>query len=465
MGAGKEKPMERRFQVRLEELLDDAVLDSRIPNGMLDRLERFVGPFAARLTSSEQREHVREYVAGLCSDVKRKNSETIAYLHDQERHAMQKFIGQSPWDDRPLIEELGRQVGAALGEPDGVLVFDPSAVKKQGKDSVGVARQWCGRFGKVDNCQVGVYLGYVSRKEHALVDTRLYLNKDWAKDKKRRKKCGVPREIRFRTRHALALEMLAEHGKILPHGWIAGDDEMGRSSAFRRDLRDLQERYLLAVPSNTLVRDLDATRPEYCGRGRRPQVPYVRADRWCQALPANAWTTIEVRDGSRGPLAVEAVKARVQAKSDRRRNGPDEVLVAIREDQGDGTMKHDYYLSNAAFATPLGEFARVAKAEHRIEECLERSKGEAGLAQYQVRNWRGWHHHQTLSLMAAWFLTQEDMRGKKIHPGADSPACPHHPCIAAQPRPRLQFSNLHRAAQHSGDEAERMRLRIPLEIT
>ncbi len=197
--------MERRFELRLEELLEDAVLDSRIPQGMLDRLERFVEPFAARLVSSEQRQHAREYVAGLFSDVKRKNSETIAYLHGQDRQAMQKFIGQSPWEYRPLIEELAQQIGKELGEPDGVLVFDPSAFKKQGRDSVGVARQWCGRLGKVDNCQVGVYLGYVSRKEHALVDVRLYLNQDWAKDKRRRKKVGVPREIRFRTRHALAL--------------------------------------------------------------------------------------------------------------------------------------------------------------------------------------------------------------------------------------------------------------------
>lgn len=457
--------MERRFEVRLEELLDDAVLDSRIPNGMLDRLEQFVQPFAACLTSSQQREHVREYVAGLCSDVKRKNSETIAYLYDQERHAIQKFIGQSPWDDRPLIGELARQVGTELGEPDGVLVFDPSGFKKQGKDSVGVARQWCGRLGKIDNCQVGVYLGYVSRKEHALVDTRLYLNKDWAKDKKRRKKCGVPRDIRFCTRHTLALEMLAEHGKVLPHAWIAGDDEMGRSSAFRRDLRVLGERYVLAVPSNTLVRDLEASPPEYSGRGRQPQVPYIRVDRWCEGLSESDWTTIDVRDGAKGPLLVEAVKRPVQAKSDRRRNGPEEVLVVVREEQSDGTMKHDYHLSNGAPETTLAEFVRVVKAEHRIEECLERAKSDAALAQYQVRNWRGWHHHQTLSLLAAWFLTKEDMRGKKIHSSTDGPTCSRDPCGIAQPHPRLRFSELYQAAQHQGDAAKRTCLRIPLAIT
>jgi SRSO17 transposase len=457
--------MERRFELRLEELLDDAVLDPRIPEGMLDRLERFVEPFAARLMSNEQRQHVWEYVAGLFSDVKRKNAETIAYLHDQDRQAMQKFIGQSPWGDRPLIGELARQVGTELGEPDGVLVFDPSAFNKQGKESVGVARQWCGRLGKIDNCQVGVYLGYVSRKEHALVDVRLYLNEEWAKAKQRRKKCGVPREIRFRTRHALALEMLVEHGTMLPHAWIAGDDEMGRSSAFRRELRAWAERYLLAVPSNTLVRDVEAQPPAYGGRGRRPQVPFTRADRWCEALPKDAWTTIDVRDGAKGPLVVQGVKTRVQAKTDRRRNGPEETLVVLREAQDDGTVKHDYYLSNASPETALAEFARVAKAEHRIEECLERAKSEAGLAQYQVRNWMGWHHHQTLSLLALWFLTQEDRRGKKVHPGADGADGSHDHRLAPISRARLRLSRLHPPQQHSSFAAKRDCVCVPLEIT
>jgi SRSO17 transposase len=456
--------MERRFDVRVEELLDDAVLDERIPQGMLERLKTFTTPFAACLSSSELQRHVWEYLGGLFSDVKRKSAETIAYFHDQDRQAMQKFIGQSPWDDRPMIAELVRQIGAEIGEPDGVLVFDPSAFKKQGTESVGVARQWCGRLGKIDNCQVGVYLGYVSRREHALADVRLYLNKDWAKDRQHRKKCGVPRAIRFRTRHALALEMLAEHGKTLPHRWIAGDDEMGRSSAFRRDLRALNERYLLAVPSNTLVRDLEAAPPEYAGRGRRPETPFARADRWREALPENAWTTIEVRDGSRGPIVAQAVKTRVRAKTDRRRVGPEEVLVVLREVQDDGTMKHDYYLSNASWETTFDEFARVAKAEHRIEECLERAKSEAGLAQYQVRNWVGWHHHQTLSFLATWFLTRENRRGKKIHAGVDGADRADDSRRIAVRSPRLRFAAFHPSPQYPPFTTKRTCLCIPLEI-
>lgn len=416
--------MERRFTTRLNELLGDAEVKPAVLQDMLPRLEGFVKPFAALLATPQQRAHVHEYVAGLVSNVERKNAESIAYHHDQNRQALQKFLGQIPWDAQPLIKELARQVGAEIGADDGVIVFDPSGFAKKGTASVGVQRQWCGRLGKVDNCQVGVYMGYVSRIEHALVDMRLYLPGEWTQDKKRRKQSGIPKEVRFQTRHALALEMLREHGARLPHTWITGDDEMGRPSAFRSDLRALNERYLLAVPSNTLVRDAEAKPPPYGGKGPHSKVPFTRVDRWVAALPAAAWQMIEVRPGDKGPLATQLVKCRVWAKTERRQVGPEEVLVVTRETQADGSMKHDYYLSNADAQTPLEEFGRVVKAEHRIEECLERAKSEAGLAEYQVRTWIGWHHHQTLSLLATWFLTQETRRGKKIHAGNHRSADP-----------------------------------------
>ena len=248
--------MERRFRVRLNELLKDAEVLSTLLRGVLPRLETFLCPFVEALQTAEQRTNAQQYVSGLLSNLDSKDAESIAYLHDRERQGLQKFIGQSEWEHWPLLTELARQVGTELGEADGVLVFDPSAFPKKGTESVGVQRQWCGRLGKIENCQVGIYLGYVSRRDHALVDFRLYLSKEWAKRKRRRKKAGVPAEIRFRTRHELMLEMLDEHGSLLPHAWIAGDDELGRSSWFREELRSRKECYLLAVPSNTLVRDL-----------------------------------------------------------------------------------------------------------------------------------------------------------------------------------------------------------------
>jgi SRSO17 transposase len=217
--------------------------------------------------------------------------------------------------------------------------------------------------------------------------------------------------------------MLAEHGASLPHRWIAGDDEMGRPAWFRRRLVALDERYLLAVPSNTAIRDLETPRPEYRGKGRRPTRPWYSVQAWSQALDATAWRRIDVRDGAKGPLVVEIVKRRVVSRTHRRQQGDEELLAVIRSrdrDQ-DKVVKVDYYLSNAVPETPLWELARVAKAEHRIEECLQRSKSEAGLADYEVRNWTGWQHHQTLSLLATWFLVRETDRGKKWTPAITFP--------------------------------------------
>jgi len=404
--------MERRFESRLQEMLAQAQVPPDLTKGLLARLENFVPPFTASLAEPEQRRHTVEYLTGLLSKLKHKTGEGIAYLHDQQRQGLQKFLGLVPWAERPWLGTLARQVGTDLGEPDGVIVFDPSAFAKKGTRSVGVARQWCGRLGKKENCQVGVYMAYVSRRGHALVNVRLYLPKEWTSDRKRCRTAGVPKAVRFCTRHELASEMLEEHGAVLPHTWVAGDDEMGRPTAFRLRLRSRGERYLLAVPSNTLVRDRDAPPPESAGRGPHPQNPFRRVDRWCAALPESAWTTIEVRDGEKGPLTVDVVKCRVRARTPTGGTGPDEVLFITREHQANGTFKHDYYLSNCDPKVTLEELARVAKAAHRIEECFQRAKGEAGLADYQVRNWIAWHHHQTLALLAAWFLNQETRRGK-----------------------------------------------------
>jgi SRSO17 transposase len=412
--------MDRRFAARRDQLLADAEVDPRVLLRVLPRLERFLDPFVALLQRSESGQHARHYVAGLVSHLEYKNVESIAYLHDQRREPLQQFIGQALWDHQPWFTELARQVGHALGDPDAVLVFDPSAFPKKGKASVGVQRQWCGRLGKIDNCQVGIYLAYVGPSEHALVDVRLYLPKEWARDRQRRLEAGVPPTLRFRTRHELVLEMLDESGPLLPHAWISGDDELGRCSWFRQELRSRNECYLLAVPSNTTVRDLTAPEPPPTGRGRPPRVPFTRVDQWCAAVPETAWQTIEVRAGEQGPVTVQTLRTLVQARTEGRVAAVAEFLVVFREEQGDGTWKHDYLLAHAPLDTSLAEFARVFKAQHRVEECLQRAKGEAGLADYEVRTWRGWYHHQALALTATWFLTTETRRGKKMDTGADA---------------------------------------------
>lgn len=427
--------MERRFTLRKQQLLEEAELKSALSKGLLERLEALVDPFAASLGRREMRENAQQYIGGLLSDLERKNVESIAYRYDRDRRALQRFIGIACWDFMPLEKTLVSQVGHALGQSDGVIVFDPSGHKKCGQDSVGVQRQWLGRLGKVENCQVGVYMGYVARAGHAVVASRLYLPKEWAHDPKRRKKCGVPKEIRFQTRHELALAMLQAHGPVLPHRWIGGDDEMGRSTAFRRQLRASEERYVLAVPSHTGIRDLESPPPSYGGRGQPPKRPFERVDLWRDSLGPGAWTRIDVRDGEEGPLVLEIVKRRVVARTERGRDhGAEELLVVTRSQEPGGTMKYDYYLSSASAETTLEELAHVTKAEHLIEDAIKRAKSQAGLSDYETRTWSGWYPHQILSLIATWFLICEARRGKKLYSRSHRPLDPHavgHPSASS----------------------------------
>ena len=413
----------------------------------------------------EQRTNAHHYVSGLLSDLRSKDAESIAYLHDRERQGLQKFIGQAPWDHGPLISELACQVGRRIGEPGGVLVFDPSAFVKQGKKSVGVQRQWCGRLGKVENCQVGVFLGYVGRQGHALVDSRLYLPKEWTGDRKRMNEAGVPKGVHFATRHELALAMLDEHGGLLAHRWVAGDDEMGRSSWFRLQLRRRGERYLLAVPSNTLVRDLVPPDPPHSGQGRRRRTPFVRADVWRAALAEDDWETIDVRDGEKGPLRTQVAWTLVQAKAEGKASDVAESLLVFREEQGDGSWKHDYLLSNEIARDAPAEMAWVCKAEHRIEECIKQAKGEAGLADYQVRTWEGWHHPVCLSLLATWFLGEEARRGKNTDTGPDGACAACADGGAAEQHPESQHADPEAPHRQPPTQAQRGGPPLPLATT
>src|SRR5713226_9711054 len=201
--------MEAAYVIRKQQLLEECHVAPEIFHQVMPRLETFMAPFVATFCRQEPAQHAHTYVYGLLSDLERKNVESIAYRFGQDRLPLQRFIGWAEWDDAPLRQELTRQVAEQLGHAEGVLVFDPSAFVKSCSESVGVARQWCGRLGKIDNCQVAISLGYVSGAEHTLVDMRLSLPTAWTQDTARLKKAGVPTDRRgYRTRHQLALDML-----------------------------------------------------------------------------------------------------------------------------------------------------------------------------------------------------------------------------------------------------------------
>lgn len=395
-----------RRAVSEEELLGDCKVVPRELKRSLERLKEFLAPFTALLVRREQREHGGSFIRGLLSDLERKSVEPIAVEFEGDRQDLQHFIGVSNWDHRPMLDELVRQVAAELGSADGVLVLDPSAFPKKGDHSVGVARQWCGRLGKVENCQLGVFLGYASNKGHTVVDERLYLPDGWAKDKARRQACHVPLSVRFRTAQELGLEMLESRRSELPHAWVTGDDEFGRSSKFRKALVKMGERYLLEIPSNISVRDMEALPPVATGESGRPRkTPFQQVGQWKATVPQERWSRIHVRDGTKGPVAVSATRVRVCAK---KMGTKLEWLLIIRTE--DPTPEYRYYLGDAGTGVSLEEMVYAVHARFWIEDCFARGKGETGLDHYEVRAWQGWHHHITLSLMTLWFLTQERRR-------------------------------------------------------
>jgi SRSO17 transposase len=428
---------------RREEVLSDCLVSPDVFHRMVDRLAEFVMPYQHVLETEAGQRNVHLYLQGLLSHLPGKNAEAIATFVDVERQVIQDFIGTVSWNHGPLVTVLVRQVAERLGEPDGIIAFDPSSFPKRGTHSVGVKRQWCGHRGKVDNCQVGVFMGYVSRHDHALLDFRLYLPQEWARDEQRRYACHVPPAVQYHTRHEQCLEMLDTWGEQVPHSWVTGDDELGRHTRFRAALRERGERYVLGVPCNTTVRDLEAPLPVYQGRGRRPKAPWQSVTQWRQSLPLHAWRRLTVRDGEKGPVEIELVTRRVQTQIERKRTGPDEWLVVTRRpltadrpleprasrDATDQDARHRYHyyltptrVSEAELKTPsLEELARVIKAGACIEASFKRGKGEVGMDEYQVRTWEGWHHHMALSLLAVWFLIGETHRGQQVTPALTLP--------------------------------------------
>jgi hypothetical protein len=311
--------------------------------------------------------------------------------------------------------EVRLHVRETLAEPDGVVVIDPSAFPKKGTESCGVARQWCGRWGKVDNCQVGVFLADAASAGYAPLDRRLYLPEDWADDAARRATCHVPPEVKFQEKWRIAPDLLDRSLPGLPHGWIVGDDELGRAAEFRAAWRPRPERDVLDVPCNTTVRDLERRRPRrhHARRGRKREVPFPRAARWAASQPESRWARIIVRGGEKGPREVDALTVHVRAKQDGR-IGPEERWVVIRPV---GESRIDSALSNAGPEDPLAELVRVQRQRHRIEEVFEAGDGEAGLDPSEVRSWVGWHHQMTLALVVLWFLCLERRRVGGENPG------------------------------------------------
>ena len=368
----------------------------------------YFGPLFGR---RESRDHSRHYLQSLLvQSGERRNAENLSETVPESARAMQRFLTESPWDDDLVMGRLQEYLGPRLEHAEAVWVLDGSDFPKQGRKSAGVARQYCGRLGKVANCQAGMFLAYISPLGRALVDKRLYLPESWTSDSGRCDAAGVPVERRrYRSMTELALEMVAralERGH-LSAGWVAGDDAFGMSPSFRDGLTALGMRYVLAVPAGFTVWPLEPawTDPAYqgCGRPRKPKL--VGGQRQTMAecsdeLPQDAWREIRVAQGSQGPRTYSFSAQRVRPTSKRK---PGEIHWAVYRRNLDGS-EHRYYLSNAPEDTPLETLAYVSGSRWRIETEFETEKSDLGLDEYETRTWAGWHHHVALCLLGGAFL-------------------------------------------------------------
>jgi SRSO17 transposase len=396
-------------------LLADAHVSAVDVRGCCLRLEVFLQRYLPCFYRTEQHDLARVVLQGKLSNLQRKTAEPIAILAERPRKPVQHFVGAGCWNDEAVMAELRRHVAEVLGDAEGVLVLDSSGFAKKGTASCGVDRQWCGRLGKIDNCQVGVFLAYVTATGYAPLDRQLYLPKDWAEDAQRRQQTHVPEEITFQESWRIGLDLLDRSVPGLPFGWVAGDDAFGRVTALRKTLRQRRWRYVLDVPCNTLIRDL--CEPVAEGK-RRP--PWQRVDEWAKAQPSSRWRKVKLGDGSKGPRVVRVLETWVQAKDKDGGSGPRERLVVLRTI--DRAPEVWYTLSYAPDEVSVEQVVLAHARRHGVEEVLQAGKGEVGLAHYEVRSWVGWHHHMTLSLLALWFLILEKERLGEKNPGVDGAA-------------------------------------------
>ena len=367
--------------------------------------------FASLFGRSESRNHSQNYLrALLVQSEDRRNAENLSESVGVSARAMQRFLTKAPWDDDAVMARLQEYLGSRLGPTGAVWVVDGSDFPKQGRKSAGVARQYCGRLGKVANCQAGVFLAYVSSLGRALVDKRVYLPENWTSDQDRCAAAGVPEDKQgYRSKTSLALEMLEralERGH-LQAGWVAGDDAFGMSPSFRDGLAALGMRYVLDVPGNFTVwpAEPEWSNPAYQGQGR-PRKPKLRsgqrrtmAER-ADATLDDAWREIKVAQRSQGPRTYRFSAQRVRPTVRRK---PGEIHWAVYRRNLDGNEPR-YYLSNAPEDTPLETLAYVGGSRWRIETEFETEKSDMGLDEYETRTWPGWHHHVALCLLGGAFL-------------------------------------------------------------
>ena len=353
---------------------------------LFDHMCERIGPCFAR---SETREGVKAYLRGLLSPIERKNGWQLAEEAGcATPYAMQYLLNRAVWESEEVRERLQAYVREMIAGPDGMLVMDETGFLKKGKKSVGVQRQYSGTAGRIENCQIGVFLTYASQGDHTLVDRELYLPKSWTQDPERCRAANVPEEVVFATKPELAARML---WRTLDAGlsarWVTGDTVYGSHRPLREGLESRQQAYALAVS---------------CQEQVEVQGERKRVDRLADEVPPDQWQRLSVGDGSKGPREFDWARVELSRPE---QDGWQRWLV-VRRSLLSGEKPADlaYVLVFAPGATTLAEMATAIGTRWTVEQCFEEGKGEVGLDQYEVRSWQGWYRHITLCMLAHAFL-------------------------------------------------------------
>jgi SRSO17 transposase len=403
--------------------------------GLLDDLWDFQAALHDCFARSESRAHFFDYMAGQLSPLARKSIEPIALrVQGGSIRGLQRFLSEVPWDEEHMLWTYHHLLAEAMGEPDGVLMFDETGFVKKAQESVGVARQYCGTLGKVDNCQVGVFAGYASRQGYALVDKRLFLPEAWFTDPyaARRTACHIPAELIFQSKPQLAaarLQAIVREG-LLPFKYVVADCLYGNSPDFL-DAVDacVGVTTFVAIPADTRCWDQRPLTEDktyhYQGTVRTKRV-VVASDTTprsvaavAASLPASHWYQRTVSEGTQGPITYAFARQRVTLCKE---GLPERtVWLVIKRTMG-AEPTYTYYSSNAPVRTPWRPLIWLSGVRWAVEQCFEESKTELGMAHYEVRKYPGWHHHMLITMLAHFFLWGVKLRWGKKSPRADDSA-------------------------------------------
>jgi len=379
--------------------------------------KRYMKLFKGAFQRVEQAQKSLTYLHGLLGNATRKNVEQMALGQKEKVRSLQYYVGQSQWETEPVLAIHQGLIGETLGEADGVALIDESSTVKQGTESVGVAAQYCGSVGKIANGQVGVYLGYASRKGYSLIEGQLFMPEKWFEEEhaEQRPVCGVPEGLIFKTKPEIGLKLLknALTRDNLPFFWVAADALYGDSPAFRDGVAATGKYYFTAIQENTLIwcTPPKVHLPPWSGHGRHPtrlrlsdtRKHPIPVQQLVKRVPKQDWVRAVIKEGSKGPIVCDFAFLRV---TESRGGLPAAELWLILRRNLDDPTEIKYYFSNAPVSTPLQEFVRISGMRWPIESIFEESKGEVGMDHYEMRSWLGWHHHMLLVSLAHHFLVR-----------------------------------------------------------